>query len=1641
MKGAKMAMIINSRLLKALLLVVIMITSLVALPVSPAYAADEFDALRTKIYDFTTGGPTYDPADPDIRTKITNITFNAQTNWDTMNKSSERTYLWSDMATTTESEHVSGSYQRLEAMTLAYVTRGSTLQNNPTLLADIISGMDWMYANRYNTSVPKRGYDNWFDWQVSSPLVINNITIWLYSSLTPTQISNWHAVIDYQALQWGAGLTGANRVWACNIKITSGIIVKNSAKIIEGRDQLSPVFDYVTSGEGMYSDGSFIQHTALIPYNGAYGINLIDNLTKVMYVIAGSSWDITDPNVDHIYQWIYNAFEPLFYNNSMLDMVRGRNIARFASDDKGLTSMGTLGAAVVRMALSAPSDSDREAYKSMVKKWMLEATSPTKYADLILISDIVQTKLIVNDVSVIPRAEPIMNKQYPNMARTVHFRPGFVFGIGMSSDKIGNFEIVNQENLRGWHTGDGMAYLYNSDLDQYKDSFWPTVNSYRLPGTTVNQNTTAEANAKNRNNWVGGTEILGLYGVTGMQYTANGYNLTAKKSWFMFDDEIVSLGAGITSTDNKVVETIVENRKLNSSGNNTLNVNGTAKSTTLGWSETMTGVNWVHLAGNVAGSDIGYYFPTAATIKSLRESRTDQWSSINQYYLGPDYTTDFTRNYMNLWFDHGTNPTDETYAYALLPGKSRTEVEQYSNQPDFDIVANTEAVQAVRENKLGLLGINFWQDGTTTVDRVTSNKKASVMLKTTEQDMEISVSDPTMANAGTIELAVDAPLGQILSLDPGVSLHSDGTKTIITVNVKDARGKAFKTKFSFAGTTPVLSTPTGLKISENTKNGLTISWDAVESATDYRLFRSMSAEGIYASIPDIGKGALSYTDTQLGSGVPNFYKVIAVNADEVSAYSDYVSGWTTPLPPQGLKAQLDNESAITIVWDEVSGATEYRLYRASTKSGAYQLITEPGFAASTFIDTNILSGVNYYYNIAAVNPGGVSEKSESVSSLFNIPAYAINDNFDDFELGELDGQRNWEKNTGDIAGHEIVVEADTLTNKYVRLSTALADGAAEATHTFSVPRESIVTVEETVSTCDINYKTAMSVIDAGNGKRSVNIILQSGKIWGYNGSSKVDLIKGMEFNKPYRLKAVINTSTKKFDMYVDDELIGEQWSYREGAAENLDKLVVASSGANSLMKLDQVSVAYIPLAPTNITAIESDTTSIKLSWNKVLDATGYRLYRSEDSESGFTFVGEVTNGNLYVDEGLASRTNYFYKIVSVSGGAVSDESQVLSASTAGDSGLHIPGAPSGLTASENTSSSIKLSWQAGKDATSYSVHRSTYADESYERIDSTSVLFYVDTTIDTTKEYFYKVVAENEEGVSTDSNIISSSFHLVANLVDDDFDQDLLGGHPAGWDVVDEEGMKVEVVDSDSTGGHAVRVTGGNKIESSATRLFGDTSGIVTVATLVQPTLGWKNIPVVVNSAGNPVVHVYVNTGQIYAYNTSSSKTPVHPVVYDGSWYILKVVLNTMTNKYDLYVNDVQVADQFSFRTPSTSVTGVKMAIDNVSSMNFDQVNVTYLPFTPTQLAVGEVTSSTVQLSWSNVVGASSYKVYRSTNPEGDFKLQGEVTEPLYKDVQLYQGTTYTYKVAAVTGLAVSDASNLVSVTTQDEVKSADVTD
>lgn len=1545
-------------------------------PVTKALAngVDEYDELRLKIYDVITGGAGFDPGDPDIAPKIEAIDDKGQLYWSTMNKAADRTSLWSELGSTLGagmvSSDVSGSYNRLQAMAIAYSTRGSSLYNNTELLSDIISGMDWMYVNLYNMSVPVRGYDNWYDWQISSPLAINQVSVLLYSHLSAQQISDWQAVIARQVLPLTASNAGANRLWTCNILITSGIITKDSSRITTGVNGISPVFDYVESGEGYYRDGSFLQHTALIPYNGGYGRSLIDTLTQVMYIVAGSSWDFTDPDLNHVYQWVYDSYEPLFYNDSMMAMVNGRNVARLGNDTKGVTSIGSLGSAVVRLAYSAPNPADAARYKSMVKQWMSEATSPTPYSSLGSIQLVSQTKAIVNDPTIPARGELVLNKQYPNMARTVHRGTDFAFGISMSSKRVGNYESLNGENLKGWHTGDGMTYLYNSDITQYDDGFWPTVNSHRMPGTTVIKDSEIAAQQKNGSNWVGGTEVSGLYGVTGMQYIPPGAAMSAYKSWFMFDDEIVSLGAGIESTNSvNSVETIVDNRKLNVNGDNKLTVDGIVKSSDVGWTEAMTGINWTHLEGNVPGADMGYYFPQQADIQGLRESRTANWNSINDYYNDsatyPEYFVDYTRNYLNLWFDHGIAPSDASYSYVLLPNKTAAEVGGYAAAPDITILENSREAQAVREDNLKITGINFWQDAVKTVEGVTSNKKASVMIRSGDNGVEVSVADPTMDNTGTISLELEMDLGPLAYLDSGIVVSSAGGKTVLTVNVNGAGGKTLKARFNKPGTpSSGPAAPTGLAGRDNTPNSITLVWNEVAGATEYRLYRAEAAGGPFVSLSGLEPGVTAFTDTGLQSGVNYFYKAAALNADGISEDSAVLSAWTVTGPPSGVAVDNHSGTSITLSWPAVPGATGYLVSRSTDKDGPFTVLTANPVAGLSYTDNTALGGINYYYRVAAVNEGGVSEPSAAVTSLFEIPAFLVDENFDGMALGSLNGQNGWVGDNGGVAANLVAVQlkSGSTEDKSVKLTTQASGGKSEVYKLFSAPAGSIITVEDTVIADDNYWKNAIMMADSSltSSNIAAHVVMENGKMWGYNGGTKTDILPSITARTPYRLKAVINTATRKFDVYVNDELRASQWSYRYSGVTKVDKFGVSNSGnLNSSMSFDDVKISYLPQAPGNVTANTLSSSSIALSWSAAPGAAEYRVYRSASPEAGYQLVSPAgLTAQSYTDTGLSGGKTYSYKVVAVHGQAVSAESALASATTS---------APS------------------------------------------------------------------------------TPLFELPAYLIDEDFNGLALGSLNGqdGW-VGDNGGVAANLVAVQLKNGSAtdkfVKLTtqaAGGK--SEVYKLFSVPQGsILTVEdTVIADDSYWKNGLIVGDSSlasNNIAAHVVMEKGKIWGYN-GGAKTDILASMTSGTPYRLKAVINTSTQKFDVYVNDELKASQWSYRYSGITKLD-KFSVSNSgnlnSSMSFDDVKISYMLQAPGNVTANALSASNVGLSWSAAPGAAEYRVYRSASPEAGYQLVSGagLADLSFTDGSLSPSTTYYYKVAAVHQQAVSPASATVSAAT-----------
>ena len=446
------------------------------------------------------------------------------------------------------------------------------------------------------------------------------------------------------------------------------------------------------------------------------------------------------------------------------------------------------------------------------------------------------------------------------MDKVTAVQPGFSTSLSYYSKRTGNYESINGENLKGWHLTDGMTYLDNADWNQYNGTFWCTVDSERLPGTTVTAGSTPAQSLRNGNSFAGGADMSGLYGAVGFTLQpGNGQTLVANKAWFIFDDEVVCLGSGISSTDSAAIETIVENRKLDAAGDNLLTVNGTAEPTAAPWSSTQ-GVSWMHLAGSVAGSDIGYYFPGGTTLSLIREARTGSWSQLDT----TKSTTPATDSYLTAVDSHGTSPSAGSYAYVLLPNYTAAQVAAYAAAPVASVLENDANVSAVRDAKLGLSGAVFWQDQNARVQIdaaptfISSDKKAVVMVQDAGNgQISVSVSDPTQLNTAGINVEVSRAAAALVSADSGISVTQLTPSVILNVATSGAIGKTFHAVLSTVFAAP--------QVSDATIDGV------VGTAFSYQIVASNAPTSFTASgLPtglslDAAMGVISGTPTAAGS--------------------------------------------------------------------------------------------------------------------------------------------------------------------------------------------------------------------------------------------------------------------------------------------------------------------------------------------------------------------------------------------------------------------------------------------------------------------------------------------------------------------------------------------------------------------------------------------------------------------------------------------------------------------------------------------------------------------------------------------------------------------------------------------------------
>lgn len=615
--------------------------------------------------------------------------------------------LWDDLKTVSTKD-MTDTYCRIYKMALAYGTYGSKLYKNYELKSKILLALEWMYNNRYGEKeIQNIGWRdirafNWYDWAIGSPTHLLNTLMIMEDDMEYDKVCAYlrkfdHSVpkvVDY----------GSNRFDFARLITIAGILQGNEKKIRYAIGECDDLFeicdDGKNDGQGFYSDGTYIFHTKHF-MNGTYGFMFLKNAINFAVFLKDSEFDLSEDKKKKLVDWFIEGTIPCVQYGSFVRLACGRHV-NFV--DKNVPEAIALAMKTMEIA--------GETEKKIIYNFINEQL---KYISL----DSVVEELSNGYICEIEKYKAngtikCFSKSYYYGDKVIHKREDYTFGIAMSSNRIYNYECINNQNLNGWYIGDGMSCLYNKD-NRYKSDYWQSINPYYIPGTTVDSQERQEVSIRQSNEYLSNEDFVGcavhndMYSVAAMNlesYHSDGNfskndlfsnqaaeygsappkhscTLKAKKAWFMFDNEIVCLGADIKAEDNSPVRTIILNGKH-----------------------------------NIEKTDYGFI---ASDFGSVVLQNCD--------YQVPEFG-----EYKAVTIEHGASPSNAGYIYTIYPNNY-----DLTNN-DVEIICNTGVVQAVRHNKLNISGYVFRDAG------VFDEIKVSDSLILIVSENKLSACDPTHKN-------------------------------------------------------------------------------------------------------------------------------------------------------------------------------------------------------------------------------------------------------------------------------------------------------------------------------------------------------------------------------------------------------------------------------------------------------------------------------------------------------------------------------------------------------------------------------------------------------------------------------------------------------------------------------------------------------------------------------------------------------------------------------------------------------------------------------------------------------------------------------------------------------------------------------
>jgi chondroitin AC lyase len=415
--------------------------------------------------------------------------------------------------------------------------------------------------------------------------------------------------------------------------------------------------------EGVQRDFSFFEHGPLL-HTGAYGKAYFSTLCQICYELKETKY-LDEESIHLLVDFLLEHYQWTILGEIQDYNVIGRQIAAKPTADQNLTKLES-----------------RLSFEELIE---ILLNSNLRY----------RTKEIKDLKKRIEERKRTVTgtKYFPIGKYLVHQEESMAITVRMTDCNLLASESVNWENLKCWYLGDGVQYIYTDGKDY--DGVFPVYEWDKIPGTTVETKPMKVLDQKQHIAVDGSSSSAcggisdGIIGAAAMELVRD--DLTARKAWFCFEGEVVSLGSNITCGGCFPVLTTV-NQMLK---RGTVSVNRNRRSETEDYV-----YDWV------GHHKIAYLFGEDEQVRINVGEQTGDWNDITYDRSGvrPEEDMPCSSEMVTIWIEHGIKPDNNCYEYKIVPWQ-----EGEIPKSQTEVLANTGKVQAAAQGDF-MLAV-FWEPG------------------------------------------------------------------------------------------------------------------------------------------------------------------------------------------------------------------------------------------------------------------------------------------------------------------------------------------------------------------------------------------------------------------------------------------------------------------------------------------------------------------------------------------------------------------------------------------------------------------------------------------------------------------------------------------------------------------------------------------------------------------------------------------------------------------------------------------------------------------------------------------------------------------------------------------------------------------